>query len=39
MSEIEIHQEHGHDSDSFGRRIGLVAALLGALLGASGFLI
>jgi hypothetical protein len=32
MSEIEIHHSHGHDNDSFGRRIGILVGLIGILL-------
>lgn len=32
MSEIEIHHEHGHDTDSYGRRIGVLVGLIGILL-------
>ena len=34
MSEIEIHHEHGHDSDSFGKRIGVLVGIIGILLAA-----
>jgi len=34
MSEMEIHHEHGHDTDPFGRRVGVVVALIGILLSA-----
>lgn len=32
MSEIEIHHEHGHDTDAYGRRIGVLVGLIGILL-------
>ncbi len=32
MAEIEIHHEHGHDNDSFGRRIGVLVGIIGILL-------
>lgn len=32
MAEIEIHHEVEHESDSFGRRIGLIAAIIGVVL-------
>ena len=32
MSEIEIHHEHGHDTDPFGRRIGVLVGVIGILL-------
>ncbi len=32
MSEIEIHHEHGHDTDSYGRRIGVLVGVIGILL-------
>ncbi len=32
MSEIEIHHEHGHDTDPYGRRIGVLVGIIGILL-------
>lgn len=32
MSEIEIHHEHGHDTDSFGKKIGVLVGVIGILL-------
>jgi len=32
MSEIEIHHEHGHDADSFGKKIGVLVGVIGILL-------
>lgn len=32
MSEIEIHHEHGHDSDAFGKKIGVLVGIIGILL-------
>jgi len=32
MSEIEIHHEHGHDIDAYGRRIGVLVGVIGILL-------
>lgn len=32
MSEIEIHHEHGHEADAFGRRIGVLVGVIGILL-------
>src|ERR1700685_1212728 len=32
MSEIEIHHEHGHDADPYGRRIGVLVGVIGILL-------
>jgi hypothetical protein len=32
MSEIEIHHSHAHENDSFGRRIGILVAMIGILL-------
>ena len=35
MSEIEIHHEHGHhETDPFGRRIGVMVGIIGILLAA-----
>ena len=34
MSEIEIHHEHGHDADSFGKKIGVLVGIIGILLAA-----
>src|SRR5215472_16903262 len=34
MSEIEIHHEHGHDSDPFGKKIGVLVGIIGILLAA-----
>ena len=34
MSEIEIHHEHGHDTDSFGKKIGVLVGIIGILLAA-----
>src|SRR5579859_5668493 len=32
MAEIEIHREHGHDTDHMGRRIGVLVGIIGILL-------
>lgn len=32
MSEIEIHHEHGHEADPFGKRIGVLVGVIGILL-------
>ncbi|HEY3836227.1 MAG TPA: DUF4337 domain-containing protein [Bryobacteraceae bacterium] len=32
MAELEIHHEHGHEEDPFGRTIGIMASLLAVLL-------
>lgn len=32
MAELEIHHETAHEQDSFGRNIGIVAAIIGVLL-------
>ena len=32
MSEIEIHHEHAHDADPYGRRIGVLVGVIGILL-------
>src|ERR1700743_3598230 len=32
MSEIEIHHEHGHDTDAFGKKIGVLVGIIGILL-------
>ena len=34
MSEIEIHHEHGHDADPFGKKIGVLVGIIGILLAA-----
>lgn len=34
MSEIEIHHEHSHDADSFGKKIGVLVGIIGILLAA-----
>lgn len=34
MSEIEIHHEHGHEADSFGKKIGVLVGVIGILLAA-----
>ena len=34
MSEIEIHHEHGHDGDPFGKKIGVLVGIIGILLAA-----
>jgi hypothetical protein len=34
MSEIEIHHEHGHEADSFGKKIGVLVGTIGILLAA-----
>ena len=34
MSEIEIHHEHGHEADPFGKRIGVLVGVIGILLAA-----
>jgi hypothetical protein len=34
MSEIEIHHEHGHDTDTYGRRIGVLVGIIGIVLAA-----
>ena len=34
MSEIEIHHEHGHEADAFGRKIGVLVGIIGILLAA-----
>lgn len=33
MAELEIHHEHGHEEDPFGKRIGILAAVISVLLG------
>lgn len=32
MAEIEIHHEHGHEADGFGKRIGVLVGIIGILL-------
>src|SRR5579871_4653958 len=32
MAELEIHHEHGHEEDPFGKTIGIMAAVLAVLL-------
>lgn len=32
MAEIEIHHEHGHEDDAYGRRIGVLVGAIGILL-------
>lgn len=32
MAELEIHHEHGHEEDEFGKTIGIMAAVLAVLL-------
>src|SRR5438045_937080 len=32
MAELEIHHEHGHDSDPMGQRVGIMASILAVLL-------
>ena len=32
MAELEIHHETGHEHDSFGQTIGIIAAIIGVLL-------
>ena len=32
MAEIEIHHEHGHEADKFGRSIGVLVGVIGILL-------
>jgi hypothetical protein len=32
MAELEIHHEHGHDADPFGRRVGIAVGIIGILL-------
>jgi len=32
MAELEIHHEHGHEEDPFGRTIGIMASVLAVLL-------
>src|SRR5579885_2258233 len=34
MSEIEIHHEHGHEADAFGKKIGVLVGVIGILLAA-----
>ena len=34
MSEIEIHHEHGHEADAFGKKIGVLVGITGILLAA-----
>ena len=34
MAEIEIHHEHGHEADPFGKRIGVLVGIIGILLAA-----
>jgi Domain of unknown function (DUF4337) len=34
MAELEIHHEHGHDGDSFGKRVGVIVGLIGIVLAA-----
>src|ERR1700733_8185818 len=32
MAEVEIHTEHGHSNDEFGRRVGVVVGVIGIVL-------
>ncbi|MGH8208622.1 MAG: DUF4337 domain-containing protein [Steroidobacteraceae bacterium] len=32
MAEVEIHTKHGHSSDEFGRRVGVVVGVIGIIL-------
>jgi hypothetical protein len=32
MAELEIHHEHGHEEDPFGKTVGIMAAILAVLL-------
>lgn len=34
MAELEIHHEHGHEADPFGRRVGIAVGIIGILLAA-----
>jgi uncharacterized protein DUF4337 len=34
VAEIEIHHEHGHEADPFGKRIGVLVGIIGILLAA-----
>lgn len=34
MAEIEIHHEHGHDNDEFGKVIGVIVGVIGIVLAA-----
>jgi hypothetical protein len=32
MAEVEIHAEHGHSNDEFGRRVGVMVGIIGIIL-------
>ena len=32
MAEVEIHTEHGHSNDEFGRRVGVMVGVIGIVL-------
>src|ERR1700743_2449791 len=32
MAEVEIHTEHGHENDEFGRRVGVMVGVIGIIL-------
>jgi hypothetical protein len=32
MAEVEIHTEHGHSNDEFGRRVGVMVGIIGIIL-------
>jgi len=32
MAEVEIHTEHGHSNDEFGRRVGVIVGVIGIVL-------
>jgi hypothetical protein len=34
MAEVEIHTEHGHSDDEFGRRVGVMVGIIGIVLAA-----
>jgi hypothetical protein len=34
VAEIEIHHEHGHDDDAFGKKVGVAVGLIGIVLAA-----
>jgi Domain of unknown function (DUF4337) len=34
MAEVEIHADHGHSNDEFGRRVGVMVGIIGIILAA-----